>query len=127
MATDFIEERSHKVLATAAIIDALEFTDDELAELTKYLIKRCGFEDHNPESAHWLDAYNIKVIADFVATLKKEEPSNPDSLYTLTPENDFAGLLNDEDKSPPEPFGGDGHDRCIEHLITDLDYSDDFP
>lgn len=37
------ETRSNKVLATLSIIDALDFSDDDLDDLTKYLAARCGF------------------------------------------------------------------------------------
>ena len=37
-------DRSHKVLATLAIIDALDFNEDDLSDLTSYLVNKCGFE-----------------------------------------------------------------------------------
>ena len=132
--TDFIEGRSHKVLATVAIIDALEFGDDDLAELTKYLAKRCGF-------AHIANEINIHDLETLNEFYDFGEPESQ-VLYILEPSNDFANLLGDRIETETgvlaqrdgEPLGGDGYDRYIENLITDQqdsqepqdDYIDDF-
>lgn len=134
MTTDFIEERSHKVFATVAIIEALEFGDDDLAELTKYLAKRCGF-------AHIANEINIHDLETLNEFYDFGEPESQ-VLYILEPSNDFANLLGDRIETETgvlaqrdgEPLGGDGYDRYIENLITDQqdsqepqdDYIDDF-
>ena len=42
------DTRSNKVLATLSIIDALNFDDDDLSDLTGYLARQCGFEVTSP-------------------------------------------------------------------------------
>ena len=41
------ETRSNKVLATLSIIDALNFDEDDLSDLTAHLAKQCGFSLHS--------------------------------------------------------------------------------
>ncbi len=132
--TDFIEERSRKVLAVVAVINSLEFGDAEFAELTKYLAIQCGF-------GHLT---NLLTIDDLNTLNEFYDFGEPESqvLYTLEPSNDFANLLGDRIETETgvlaqrdgEPFGGDGYDRYVENLITDQqdsqepqdDYTDDF-
>lgn len=134
MTTDFIEERSPKVVAVTDLINILQLDKAEFAELTKYLAIQCGFGHLN----------NLLTIDDLNSLNEFYELGEPEPqvLYTLEPSNDFANLLGDRIETKTgvlaqrdeEPFGGDGYDRYIENLITDLedspqvesDYTDDF-
>lgn len=99
MPTDFIEERSRKVIAVVAVINSLEFGEAEFAELTKYLAIQCGFGHLN----------NLLTIDDLNTLNEFYELGEPETVPELI------------DKPDIEPFDGDGYDRYIENLITDID------
>jgi hypothetical protein len=112
--TDWIEGRSHKVLATVAIIDALDYSDEDLAELTKYLAMRCGFDHLTDEiNIHDLDSLNDFYI--------DGDPNDGELLIQtkLEPSNDFAGLLDDRTESDRTESERDESDR-YGHQIDDI-------